>query len=571
MSLPVLFTGERRKRFVFLTANGIGQAITAIATALLVRQGFDGLVISPEALDWRALSALSLAMLGSILLTAWLRWRGIVDAEILGQDYIHALRIHLFLHITRIGADGARQMSRGALMLRFVGDLSALRNWVSLGLARLLVSGLALGLAVAVLMMIESVIGIAVAVAIAVTAMLVLFLGPRLRTRTRDARRYRGRIAALINDRIANIGVVESFGQERREIRRVRRASRRLRQALILRARTIGLIRALSDASAGFAGLAALSVGAFQVAAGVATPGTVVSAMVVAGLLAPRLTDLSRVYEYWTAAVIAREKQLQLMRLAPVGRSLEPGGEEPLTRALVPTIQLQRVEKAYLFHSVNVAIEAGERVALIGPNGSGKSTLLRIISGLVEPDRGQVLLDGESIQRCRWSDVRRTFAMVSPDLPLLRGSLRLNLTYGASNRDETAIMEVVSTCQLEELVARLDRGLDTRIAENGAGLSTGERSRIALARALMAKPSVLLLDEAEANLDAGARRTLDCAVQAFPGTVIFITHDIRQLTRADRVLAIQAGEIVSMARRDITDDPASWGLGVATQELRLVH
>ncbi len=571
MSLPPLFAGDRRKRFVFLLANGIGQASAAVATALLVRQGFDELVISPEALEWRSLSVLSLAMLGSILMTAWLRWRGIVDAEILGQDYIHALRTHLFLHVTRIGADGARQMSRGALMLRFVGDLNALRNWVSLGLARLLVSGLALGVAVAVLMMIETVIGIAVAVAISVTAILVLFLGPRLRSRTREARRYRGRIAALINDRIANIGVVESFGQERREIKRVRRASLRLRQALILRARTIGLIRALSDASAGFAGLAALSVGAFQVAAGVATPGTVVSAMVVAGLLAPRLADLSRVYEYWTAAVIAREKQLQLLRLAPLGRSLQPGGEAPLTTALAPTIQLRQVAKSPLFRSLNVKIAAGERIALIGPNGAGKSTLLRIISGLVEPEQGQVLLDGESIQSCRWSDVRRTFAMVSPDLPLLRGSLRLNLTYGASNSDDTTLDEVVNTCQLDGLLKRLEKGLETRIAENGAGLSTGERSRIALARALMARPAVLLLDEAAANLDASARLALEQAVESFSGTVIFVTHDINQVTWADRALVIRSGEIVSMASQDLFADPAAWGLGAERRELRLVR
>ncbi len=572
MSLPPLFDGERRRQLVYLLANGLGQAAAAVATALLVRQGFDELVIRSSAtLDGSGLVSLTLGMLSATLLTAWLRWRGNVDAESLGQGYIHSLRLHLFLHLTRIGADGARQMSRGALMLRFVGDLTALRNWVGLGIARLLVSGLAMIMALIVLMVIEPVIGVAVAVAIVLTGALMLLLGARLRSRTREARRRRGRIAALINDRIANLGVVESFGQEQREIKRVQRASQKLRQAMIQRARSIGLLRALSEASAGFAALSALTVGAFQVTGGYATPGTVVSAMVVAGLLAPRLGDLSRVYEYWTAAAIAREKQLQLLQLPPVGRPLEPGGDAPLAPAAMRHIQLRRVSREPLFRSINLTIAAGERVAVIGPNGAGKSTLLRILSGLLEPDQGQVLLDGEPIQSCRWSDVRGTFAMVSPDLPLLRGSLRLNLTYGASRANDAAIAEVVKICQLEGLLQRLAKGLDTRLAENGAGLSTGERSRIALARALLARPAVLLLDEAEANLDAAARQALQQAIRSFVGTVVFVTHDLSQVAEAGRVLVVRESEIRSVSTSEILAEPHLWGLGSDRRELRLVR
>ena len=569
MGLPGLLSGNRRRLLVYLLANGAGQAVLTVATAVLVRYGFDHLVMAPGTLEWQPVSLLFLVMLGSILTTAWLRWRGNVDAESLGQSYIHAVRVRLFRHITKIGADGARQMSRGALMLRFVGDLTALRNWVSLGLARLAVSGLAMGLALLALTLIEPVIGIAVGTATLAAGLLTFTLGPRLRSRTLEARRYRGRIAALINDRISHIGVVETFGQEQREIKRIRRASRRLRNALISRARVVGLLRALSEASAGFASLFALMVGAMQVAGGHATPGAVVSAMIVAGLLAPRLNDLSRVYEYWNAAAIAREKQKQVMRLRPVGRSIKPGGAPFSASALAQGIQLDQVTKEPLFRSVSLTIEAGERIALIGANGVGKSTLLRILSGIVDPDKGKVLLGGLPLQDCRWSDVRGAFAMVSPDLPLLRGSLRLNLTYGSQNPTETEIRDVLRLCQLESLMGRLGKGLDSRIAENGAGLSTGERARIAIARALLAKPAVLLLDEAEANLDAMARRALEKATASFAGTVIYTTHDIRQVAQADRVLVIQSGVVHSLPTADVIADPTAWGLTSGRFDLKL--
>lgn len=547
MNLPDILAGGRRRLFGYLVANGVAQALSAVATALLVRHAFDRLITNPEVPGTGIALLLPAGIIVSVLATAWLRWRGNIDGERLGQSYVHAVRMCLFRHITAIGADGTRRISRGALMLRFVGDLTALRNWVSLGLARLTVSGLALILALVALTVVEPVIAITVAISMIICAALIVGIGPQLRHRTREVRRYRGRIAALINDRIAHLGVIETFGQEQREVKRVRRASRRLRDSLILRARVVGLLRALSEASAGLASMCALVVGAWQVAGGYASAGAVVSAMVVAGLLAPRLSDLSRVYEYWNAAGIAREKQQQVLRLEPVGRSARHVSEDPFTfDPAVEAIRLSSVSKTPLFESIDLTINPGERVAIIGPNGSGKSTLLRLIGGLVDPDSGKVLLGDQEIGKQNWQDVRRTFAMVTPDLPLLRGSLRLNLTYGAGDVSEDEIDQALHLCGLVTLVERLDKQLETRISENGAGLSTGERARIAIARALLAKPSILLLDEAEASLDAPSRRALDNVIQGFKGSVVFATHYPEHAARADRVLALDDGRLISL-------------------------
>ena len=569
MSLPRILSGRRRMTFAALVANGIGQALIATVTALLVQRGFDSLVTAPADLDLATTTLLAGGMLVTILATAWLRWRAVLDGERLGQSYVHAVRMRLFRHITSIGAGGARQMSNGALMLRFVGDLTALRNWVSLGLSRLTVSALATLVALGALAIVEPVIAVTVGIAVAGAAAITFTMGPRLRAKTREARQHRGRIAALINDRIAHIGVVETFGQERREMRRVRRVSRKLRTALIDRARVIGLLRALSEASAGFASLCALLVGALQVSTGQATAGAVVAAMVVAGLLAPRLSDLGRVYEYWNGAAIAREKQLQVLRLQPAGRSLAWKGREPMPPA-VERIELRNVSLGPVFADVDLAIQAAERVAIIGPNGAGKSTLLRVISGIVEPDEGTVYLGANDIRTRRWTDVRKAFAMVSPDLSLLRGSLRLNLTYGARGAGEAEIENALRACRLESLVERLPAGLDTRLSGNGNGLSTGERARIAIARAVLARPQVLLLDEAEANLDRPAREALDDLIDNFAGTVVFVTHDAARVARADRILAIRAHRVVPMTVPEAICELHSSQLAVDVQNLRLV-
>ena len=202
-------------------------------------------------------------------------------------------------------------------------------------------------------------------------------------------------------------------------------------------------------------------------------------------------------------------------------------------------VELRGVTLAPVLDDVSQTIEAGERIALVGPNGAGKSTLLRVMAGINQPEAGTLLLDGQDISACRSQDLRGAFAFVSPDLPLLRGSLRLNLTYGARGLDDAQVRETAVELGLGPLLDRMANGLDTRISENGGGLSTGERARIALVRALLVRPRVLLLDEADANLDHGAREALNRVVGTFEGTVVMVTHELARVGQADRVLRLQ--------------------------------
>jgi ATP-binding cassette subfamily B protein len=540
MMLPPLFSDSRRRDFTLLVMNGALQATGAVATALLTRDGFDRLITGGGAVSVPFIMVVG-GLIGIAAGVAWLRYREHLTAERLGQSYVHAVRMRLFRHLLHIGPGVVGRLSRGAITLRFVGDLSALRRWVSRGIARLLVGGVVIVFSLVALTLIEPTLAAAVGAGVAAAGLLSLGLGNRLQAATRAVRRRRGRLAAHLTDRLAHLHLVQACAQEQREAARFKMLSRRQMAAFLRQARTVGLLRSLADAGASAASLAAFVVGAQLVALQMASPGTAVAAMLVAGLLAPRLQELGRIYEYWTAARIAREKQERLLRLRPAKPGTRRGGRSlPQERG---ELVLRGVALNGLLPALDLTLTPGDRLCIVGDNGAGKSTLLQVMAGLRRPDHGRVELNGQSLKVSDNRQVRRAIALVSCDQALLRGSLRANLTYGlggAAGNGELA--DVIERCDLGGLIERLPQGLETQISELQTRFSAGERMRIALARGLITQPQVLLLDEVESHLDSDGLWALGDIIRSFDGPLAFVTHHPERLGVTARILQLSAGK-----------------------------
>lgn len=427
-------------------------------------------------------------------------------------------------------------------MLRFVGDLTAIGQWVSLGLSRLIVGGTFVVGALGALSFVSPALAGAAGGALFAGTVLALLEARTLGARARAARRERARLAANVNEKVATIGVVQVFGQTRRERRRLKRQSRSLRRAMIARAQAVGRLRGIAEGTALMASVAVLLVGAGEVAAGRASAATIVAAMAIVGLLASPLRDLGRVNEYWTNSRISMEKVIDfletpnLVRSAPGAPPLEPGPGR---------LEFDDVELDSALSEITAVADPGSLVAVVGPNGAGKSTLLALAARMIDPDRGVVRLDGQDLAQRSPSSVREAVSMAGPDLPLLRGSVAKNLRYRWPDAPDEEIARVRRLCSLDELVEELPQGWDTRIVEGGRNLSAGQRQRLALARTLVGDPRVLLLDEADANLDARARALVDRIVQNQRGrrTVLIVSHRPEILEWADAIWRLEEGRL----------------------------
>jgi ABC-type multidrug transport system fused ATPase/permease subunit len=545
-SLPRLVTRPRLGLLALLIGNGLGQAATATVTVLLVEATFDRVLAGGPRGTVEALLPYAAGLAATAAAVGYLRARERADAERLGQSYVHELRTAMYARLAGLAPRALQRRSQGSVMLRFVGDLRAVGQWVSLGLSRLLVGGVFAVGALAALSVVAPPFALAVGVVLAIGLAAALGSGRSMRDRARQARRHRARLAANLGDKVGAIGVVQLSGRMGKERRKLHRQSDDLSSAMIARAKLVGRLRGITEVTAGMASVAVLLTGAWAVGSGRASAGTVVAAMAIVGLMTSPLRDLGRVHELWHNSRVSLEKVQSFMdtpnliRTARDAVELEPGPG---------AVSFENVHVDGSLHGVSASVEPRGLVAVVGPNGAGKSTLLALVARLLDPDHGTVRLDGQDLRRVQPASVRRAVSMAGPDYPLMRGSVGKNLRYRAPDAPEEELQEIHRFCDLDALIAELPQGLDTRVVEGGRNLSAGQRQRIALARALLRDPAVLLLDEADANLDDEARELIERILEDRRGrrTTIMVTHRDELLEGADAVWRLENGRLVEVS------------------------
>lgn len=545
--VPRILGGNRRWMLASLIAIGLGQAAAAVATALLVEAAFEGMIgdLRPptraEAVRYGG-GLLLAVVVGSV-------FRGLerIQAERLGQGYAYRVRLALYDRLVTLAPRSLQRRSQGAVALRFVGDVTALRQWVSLGLARIAVGGTLILGALGALAVINLRIATGLAMVLLLGGAATFVLGGPLKRRARVTRRSRARLAANVGQQVNAIGVVQAFGQGGRERKRIARQGRDLRDASVARARVAGVIQGATEATGGLATGLVLLLGASEVAAGRADAGTVVASLAIVGVLVAPLRDLGRAWEYRQNASIARERLAEFLASPSVVNEMV---DAPDLTAGPGRLEFDGVSVAGSLRDVSATAAAGARVAIVGPNGAGKSTLLHVASRLIDPEAGRVLLDGEDVRERSLASLHEAVAIAGADMPLLRGSLSRNLRYRRPNASQEDLDRVWRMCGVDALLAELPEGDDTRVAEDGKGLSAGQRARVSLARAVLGEPRVLLLDEADAHLDPRAAEAIDQVLAEFGGTVLLVTHRPERLAAMDAVWYLAGGELLEAGAPD---------------------
>ncbi|MDF2181062.1 ABC transporter ATP-binding protein [Neptuniibacter sp. CAU 1671] len=506
----VLADPKRRGLYLLLVLTGIGQSVALLSLIALARN------VIEQAQTIHSLTSLWLALAG-ISLLALGRFSERFVAEKMANHYIMSLRQQVFQHALVLGDAGRKGLVRGGALLRLTGDMSAIRNWIVQGAAPLLVLGSWLAVSMLALAWLNPWLLFSLMPVFLLSLCGNYLLGRKLYSCSETARKRKTQLIRNATEKLRTVELVQSYNQQGREARRFQRQGKRLYQAQLDRARLSGLLRGFNEAMLGLSLLALLVMGLYLVSVE-ALALSELSLLLAASLYQlTHLRRLGRLYEFWTLRQVAVDKLLQFFHQ----KTIVVGKRERKMSADF-SMRLKAFSSAGRFNSVTAQISPGARIRLEGPRESGKTSLLEALCGLVSQTSGQLLLNGRSLSQVSHSTLARQVALVSQQLPLLRGTGKKNLFYGLRKEEPAYTEEVLRLCGLNDWIGDQAEGLKSAIEEGGRNLSSTLQFRLMLARALLRRPALLMIDQHPAFLDPSIEQLLIRLWKWFPGALIVV-------------------------------------------------
>jgi len=470
-----------------------------------------------------------------------------------GESFLRDLRVRVFRHLLRMSQSFYDKELTGRLVARMTSDIDSLQELVQQGLVMFINNGLVLVVAVLVLVVMAPELAVVCLIALPIV------IAASVRFRNESNKAYlevRDRISqtlSTLQEGIAGVRVIQAFAQEDGQIKRFRRHNRAQLDANMtatkLSARYFPVIE-----MAGIGTTAAVvGFGGVLVHRGTITVGTVVAFVLYLGYLFEPVQQLSQLFNTLQSAGAALHKLFGLLDTR-VDVPERPGAVDlPETGDLV----VDGVSFAYDGHTmvlseVSLEVPHGERIALVGPTGAGKSTLAKLMARLYDPVAGSIAYGGVDLRDCTFSSLREHICVVPQEGYLFYGSIMENVRLGRADASDDEVAAAMRTIGVYDRFASLPDGLGTEVRERGSRLSAGERQLVSLARAALANPKVLVLDEATSNLDPGTESDVERALDVLMEgrTVIVIAHRLSTAQRADRVAVVDGGGILELGRHD---------------------
>ncbi len=467
----------------------------------------------------------------------------------IGQAFLRALRLRLFAHYQRMSLSFFGRENAGRLVSRMTSDIQTLSDVLNNGILTLVQAGLTLIGATVILLLLSWQLTL-------VTAMILppLLIATAL-FRIASHRAYgrvRERIADVLihmQETFSGLRVVQAFGRERQNMDRFGVINERNYEANVFTVKLSAMYLWAVECLGGLAIGVILFYGGRKVAGESISLGTVAAFVFYLDFIFQPIQQLSQVYDMVQSAAAALNKVFGLLGVQSDIRDDE--NPEPITGAVEGRIALRGVTFGYnpqnpVLRDINVDIGEGEHVVLVGPTGAGKSTLAKLMTRFYDPINGSVTLDGHDLRKLRTEDLRRNVTMVPQEGFLFTGTIKENILFGRPDASDADVVNACRTLGIEGFIESLPDGYDTFVSYRGSRLSAGQRQLISIARAFVADPPVLILDEATSSLDPATEGMVEAALLKLLGgrTSVVIAHRLSTAEHADRVIVVDHGRIV---------------------------
>ncbi|MCW5853546.1 MAG: ABC transporter ATP-binding protein [Anaerolineae bacterium] len=521
------------------------QAVASVAGPPLVRLAIDHGMIER---NMQALLLYSGLFLFAALVEFFSTNRRVIYMGNVANDVIFDLRTQLYAHLQRMTLSFYDHFVVGRLMSRLLSDVGTIQDfvtWSFVGVFRSI--AILIGIIVAMFLMDVKLSLLTLAV-IPVMILATALWRKHVREAFRVALRRRSLVTGNFAENINGVRVVQAFSREPRNLARFMELNRAHQQANLRSALLSGVFFPGVDILGSIATILVILYGGGQVLRGELTPGVLVAFVLFVERFFEPIRDLAQRYNTLQNTMSSSERLFELLDTPPAFSDAPNAYDLPPVQGAV---ELRDVTFSYdgrkpVLKHISLQVQPGMTVAFVGETGAGKSSIVSLLSRFYEIDQGQILIDGHDVQKIRMASLRSQMAVVLQQPFLFAGSISDNIRYGRLNATDAEIQAAAEAVGAHQFIMGTEQGYQTKISEGGTNLSVGQRQLVSFARALLADPRILILDEATSSVDTQTEQIIQAALKRLlqGRTAFVIAHRLSTIVNADLICVVDHGEIV---------------------------
>jgi len=474
--------------------------------------------------------------------------------NMIGQRVIYDLRAHLFQHIQKLSFRFFDKRPAGSVLVRVTNDVNSLQDLFTNGVVNLLIDCVQLVGIIAILLTLNVKLGLAIMVTVPVMFVLTTAVRRRIRRAWQDVRMKQSRINSHLNESIQGIRVTQAYTQEKENMAYFDHMNTENRKAWDRASMLNQAFNPLIEITAGIGMFILFFYGAYLIQSHELSVGLLLAFITYVGNFWEPINRLGLMYSQLLVAMASSERIFEFLDEQPTVAEKKQASELPPIRGDVSfrDVVFEYEPGRPALRGVSLEVKAGQTIALVGHTGSGKSTFINLLCRFYDPVSGEVLIDGTDIRDVSIHSLRSQVGIVMQDTFIFSGTIRENIRFGKLDATDQEIEEAAKTVGAHDFIVKMPNGYDTQVEERGNVLSMGQRQLISFARALLADPRILILDEATASIDTETEVKIQSALKKLLAgrTSFIIAHRLSTIRNADQIVVLNHGRIVEQGNHD---------------------